>query len=136
MDKLNSLIAAVILTVLVACQKDNSGATTPNATPVSDTLRIRLGETVNFSNFSIKLDSANDSRCPINASCVWAGVATAKLSVKKDNATEIARFLLDPTNKNTVDKVTMFNRRLHLVNVLLPPNASSQNDYFIELIVE
>jgi hypothetical protein len=136
MDKLNSLIAAVILTVLVACQKDNSGNTAPNATPLSDTLRIKLGETVNFSNFSIKLDSANDSRCPINAQCFWAGVATAKLNVKKDNATEFARFLLDPTNKNTVDKVTVFNRRLHLLNVLLPPNASNQDDYFIQLIVE
>lgn len=136
MDKLNSLITALILTFLVACQKEYSCAPSPNSALLSDTVRVKIGETVRTNDFSITLDSVNDSRCGINENCFWAGDAAVKLQVKKDNSTEIARFLLDPTKKNTVDKVTVFNRNLRLLDVLGRLHSLPQADYSVLLVVE
>lgn len=42
-------------------------------------LVVSLGETVTFSDFSLKLIKVeSDSRCPANANCVWAGTTTVR----------------------------------------------------------
>lgn len=131
MKKFNLSVTALFLTIFIACQKSNSPAPINNA-PLSDTLRINLGETIVTSNFSIKLDSADDSRC--TGVCIWAGEAKAKLIVQQNNNTEVARMLLDPTQKNTINKALVFNKQLHLLDVLR--DFSTPNIYAVKLLLE
>ncbi len=84
MKKLNQFSAAFILTALMACQKDISSTvpSSPREVNLSDTLNIKMSETVFSGDFSIQLDSLGDRRCPKNANCFWSGLADAKLIVK------------------------------------------------------
>jgi hypothetical protein len=50
-------------------------------TPIIGT-KIYLGETVDFDGVSIKfVEVMEDSRCPKNVDCIWAGRAIAKIEV-------------------------------------------------------
>jgi hypothetical protein len=142
MDKLNSLIAAVILTVLVACQKDNSGITqTPRAVNLADTLSIKMGETVFSGDFSVKFDSiTGDSRCPIDYNCFAAGMVSTKLLIKKGRDSQFVRLTLPSlTLISLVDTVTVFNHLIKLTDVSPDTKSTvklSQKDYVIKLFVQ
>jgi hypothetical protein len=142
MDKLNSLIAAVILTVLVACQKDNSGITqTPRAVNLADTLSIKMGETVFSGDFSVKFDSiTGDSRCPIDYNCITAGMVITKLLIKKQRDSQFVR-LTSPRLSliGLNDTVTVFNRLIRLTDVSPYPKGNiqiQQKDYVVKLFVQ
>ncbi len=50
-----------------------------------DTVSIRLGQTASFDGgrFEIKFDTKGaDSRCPANATCVWAGDVLARITTR------------------------------------------------------
>jgi hypothetical protein len=144
MEKLNKLIAASIITAFMACQKEGTIATSvpPNTTnnngttvTTTDTLTIKMSETVSAGSFSIKLDSIQDSRCPTSVVCVWAGVAEAKLIVKEGNNSQIVR--LQTATK--LDTATVFNRSLRLLKVSPYPITAQQipqSDYVIQLLVQ
>lgn len=136
MKKFNLLIAALILTVFMACQKDNSTAIPLiRSVNLADTLSIKMNETVFSGDFSIKLDSIQESRCPTDVTCVTAGFVAVKLIVKKDNNSQIIRLINIPKS----DTITVFNHHIRLLSVLPYPNSVAnqipQNDYIIKLLV-
>ncbi len=141
MDKLNSLFIALILTTFMACQKDNSSAAQkPRAVNLTDTLSIKMSETVFSGNFSIKFDSiTQDNRCPTNVNCIVAGTAIAKLIAQKDSDKQVFELSLMPKMNPRVpfDTTTVFNYHLRLLDVSPYPGefGIAQRDYVIKLLV-
>src|SRR4051812_21568997 len=86
----------VFLSVVLAAATACSSATTtsrdgssPDAAtqsaPRTDTLSIRLGQSsaVDAGRLEVKFDSrVADSRCPANATCVWAGDAHVRVTTR------------------------------------------------------
>ncbi len=79
---LRSVIALLVILVFVqACEK-------PDAKSLIGTIILTDKETQSVvhqgKNISITASDFKDSRCPINAQCVWQGYATVKLTFKDD----------------------------------------------------
>lgn len=56
------------------------------------------------SNMVVRADSIQDSRCPSDVVCFWAGVAQVKLALSTGNDSTTIRLSLSPTQKDaTVD---------------------------------
>jgi hypothetical protein len=72
----------VIMIVFSSCEKDSNS--TDQFTTI-DSLAVPkdtcISKTYGNDNIVYCLDSIADSRCPANAVCVWAGVASAKFRV-------------------------------------------------------
>ena len=143
MNKFNQLIAALILTAFMACQKENTtntSETTPTATPrtvvLTDTLTLKMTETVISGNYSIKLDSIEDSRCATDLTCIWAGSVRAKLLVQKNTDSQIVRLY----NMPKFDTATVFNQTIRFLSVSpdrgKSANVIPQNAYVIKLLVQ
>jgi hypothetical protein len=85
---------AVVLTVMVfvqACKKDKQ-------VQLHGTHSIGLGEkiqiSVNGNTVTLTASNFNDSRCPINALCVWAGVATGSFTFKDSSKEQTVELCL------------------------------------------
>ncbi len=136
--QLNYWVLALILTAFIACQKDISNTNSPTSRTVvlTDTLTIKTNETVISGDFSIKLDSISDSRCPLDFYCFTAGWVNAKLLVQKNTNSQIVR-ISDVPN---FDTATVFNYRLRFLSVLpeqtVSANRIPQRDYVIKLLVQ
>lgn len=66
---------------------------TPNVTVVGDTAFIELpvGRPANNGELSITFDGiSEDSRCPTDVQCVWAGNASIRLTLSSGDRTELA----------------------------------------------
>jgi hypothetical protein len=143
MNKFNPLIAALVLTAFMACQKDNTSATTetttqtpPRPVVLTDTLTLKMAETVISGNFSIKLDSIEDSRCATDVNCIWAGSVRAKLIVKKNTDSQIVRIY----NVPKFDTATVFNQTIRFLSVSPGRGKSAdvipQSAFVIKLLVQ
>lgn len=77
----------------------------------------------------------SDSRCPINAVCVWEGEATVKLSLHA-NGTEksfrLSTFNNPPTFRNDT---TISGYKIKLVSVSPFPGSDSHTPYRVELSI-
>lgn len=98
MNRFVTIVAASLFasaTLFLACT--NSASTPPPANQVklaqSQSGRLSSGVTV-------KVDSLADSRCPINAICIWGGNVVLRAVLTKDTDTKSVRLVLgtDPTN--------------------------------------
>ena len=89
---------------------------------------VPLGEAVLVAktNLSVKFDSIEqDSRCPINAKCLWAGVAIANVTVINGTG-ELKAIKLSTVNFetfNTIEKI--FGKSIELMAVLPNPSAGT-----------
>src|SRR4051812_31611682 len=82
----------IVLAAATACSSATTTArdgSSPDAStqsaPHTDTLSIRLGQSaaVDAGRLELKFDSrVADSRCPANATCVWAGDAHVRLTTR------------------------------------------------------
>lgn len=59
------------------------------------TIKIPLGETVHFEEVSVKFVSVlEDSRCPLDVQCIWAGEAKLVVEINENGKDQIAKELL------------------------------------------
>lgn len=73
-----------ILTFVQACKK-----TAYNT--IEGNYNLRANETINLpknSPSTLTVSDFTDSRCPIDVQCVWAGVATIKVTITENNKTQ------------------------------------------------
>ena len=68
-------LVIVSLVLLVACQ-------TTVILPSKITMKWHETRTLEAANLEVRLDDVADSRCPINALCIWEGDGVASFSVK------------------------------------------------------
>ncbi len=78
----------------------NSTATTP-----TDRVSLTLHQSARLSaDISVRADSIQDSRCPVNANCIWAGQAKVKLLLSKGTDSSTVRLVLDAAPRNDQNK--------------------------------
>lgn len=81
-----------------------SGAAIVSARPTkssTDTVTLAAGETVKICcDAELKIDSIEDSRCPANAICVWAGRATVDVTVSNSQGSNSAQLILDSKDQS------------------------------------
>ncbi len=89
---MKTIIWIISLGFLIACSKSatetrkNSDSAKTEPQEASFTLSLRDCKNISFGNDQLVLclDSLSDSRCPMNANCVWAGTAIARFSFTKN----------------------------------------------------
>ena len=78
----------LFLTVaLVACR--SSGATAPHAASLNQEIQLAPGEQAAFAQQQLLVEFVRvveDSRCPSDTTCVWAGEAKLQISTRIDTA--------------------------------------------------
>ncbi|GAB3781088.1 hypothetical protein GCM10028818_34500 [Spirosoma horti] len=69
----------------------------------------------------VRADSIQDSRCPLNATCVWAGQAKVKLLVSKNSDSTAVRLSLgaDPGSTNKRPDSTTVSLKNETYKVIL-----------------
>jgi len=89
------LSVAILLGAIIACSKANNLFSDPlvqsKATHGADTVLIGFYDTVRIPdrNLYLTLDTIyDDSRCPANVTCFWAGAFKVGLSLKSDGMTQ------------------------------------------------
>ena len=120
------IIAIGLLTMLVtAC---GSSAYEYRKDRIVTNVDVPLGKTavVEKTGLSVKFDSVHqDSRCPINAKCLWAGTAIVNVTVS-NRAGEVKAIKLSTTNFETFNKVeTAFGKSIEIMDLLPNPLAGS-----------
>ena len=101
------------------------------------TVSLKYGETL-FINDELEIgfsDVPTDSRCPIDAMCVWAGDGEVKLNLKKDGSSKSISLhtTLEP-------KITLIDNYEIRLNQLLPSRRASEQikpeQYIIEIKIK
>ncbi|WP_080057558.1 hypothetical protein [Spirosoma aerolatum] len=103
--KLSGLLFVGTL-VFAACQHANTDPTDQVSLGLHQSARIG-------SDVTVRVDSIQDSRCPANATCIWAGQAKVKMLLSNDRDSTTVRLALgaDPGVSN--------NKRPDSTNVTL-----------------
>lgn len=98
---------------------------------------VPLGEAslVSKTSLSVKFDSVEqDSRCPINAKCLWAGVAIVNVTVINGEG-ELKTIQLSTVNYETFNTTeTVFGKNIELMALLPNPSAGGKPEITKKLI--
>ena len=140
---MRQLIAAVLLAALAACSGNSaSGVTTPsrNTQTISQqelgqAFLMKIGESVTVGDLRLTFRSVEgDSRCPVDAVCVWAGDGEIALKIEQGNKAAVAALhtTLEPKKTEwdgyTIALVSLTPARKANTNV-------SSADYRAEILV-
>ena len=85
-------ILAILLLAFMACKSD---PITPGTAKLDSDFIIKKDETSSVDGLLLKFDKVQDSRCPLNAICVWGGNVQVSLKI---NDNESASFCLGQCN--------------------------------------
>jgi len=122
-----------------ACDKE------PNPTKTIDlneAFTLAINQTAELSTDGMKitlLDITEDSRCPTNVECIWAGRVVAEFKVEKGDESFIRSLTDNPANDAALS--TSFEAFGHLVNFVEAtpyPDGSTidKDDYLVKIIIE
>jgi len=121
------IVISVLAALLTACVGSPAYEYRRNSEP--ETIKIAIGQTVTApaSGLTVTFDSIEqDSRCPINAKCLWEGVAIVNVSVKKDDepATKLALGSINFEKIN--DSERAYGKTISFVELLPKPEAGDK----------
>lgn len=86
---------------------------TTTASPPVIVAKVSLGETVVFKDVSITFTKLiEDSRCPSDVTCVWAGQAVVLATIKTETETIEKEFIFHGTSFGTERENTLFSSEL------------------------
>ncbi len=142
--KLLYIFLAIVTGVLIySCDKEKVPVDDKEKTPVKFELGIEKSFKINGKyqsddySLKFKLTEINDSRCPTDVVCVWAGKADVKIEVESPVAGSIVLSTINNNYNNSID--TIGNYSFELIDVL-PYPISTQNteleDYDVKLKVK
>lgn len=101
----------------------------------SFSLPVGKTATVNGTGVKITFTSVkDDSRCPTDVQCVWAGDAKVELKVERNGATETTILSLTPPNNETASG----DLRIRFVGLLPVPRQADRDkprEYVAQLVV-
>lgn len=133
------ILALMILPALISCQK-NTELTGDARLYLNDTLELATRKSaVNEENkISVTIDSVlNDSRCPADALCVWAGNAAVRFIFCDQN--EQIRFVLNTYGGSQFPSDTVIGSYSIKLTSLQPYPFSShhieQDEYIAALVI-
>ena len=122
--KLRLAVAAAVLSV-AACSSSQTTVTEPvvySLAEAADSVQIRVGATISVEGTLISFTSlVSDSRCPMDAICVWQGDAAVQISAQKGADTQLMQLhtTLEPRNS------TAHGYSIALLSVNPYPSAST-----------
>jgi hypothetical protein len=103
--------------------KDNLGQVS-NPTNISvivsqlpSRLTLKWHETLEVANLEVRLDDVADSRCPINALCIWEGDGVASFSVKDLSTGQVQMVNLHMNQGVGSDSITLAGLRVRMVEL-------------------
>jgi len=108
---------------------------------VSCTEANDMNELIIFDNEDLKIEllSVEDSRCPIDVSCVWAGDALIHMSVRSNDDTAEFKLNSNPTVDGAITEVELFGYLITLIDISPEPKSTNEielEDYVINLDVQ
>ena len=65
----------------------------PNESFAENRIKLHLGQTVSVNGLSFTLEGVDDSRCPSDVTCVWAGQVTATVIVENKTHAKMINFV-------------------------------------------
>jgi hypothetical protein len=102
-------LAGLLIVGAVFFSACNSSETTP-----TDRVALSLHQSARVgADVTVRADSIQDSRCPKDVTCIWAGQANVKLLLSKDSDSTTVRLALGPDMKEG------YSKRLDSTNVSL-----------------
>lgn len=126
-----SLLTGLMLFIFASCKKEYK-ANNENFIPVNKCQAFNSNETI----ITCCLDSVlQDSRCPINAVCIWQGIAVARFKVNVQTSHHIitlATSKFQPYNNDS----TVAGFKIEFINLLpqIELNKSiNYNDYIAQI---
>ncbi len=128
----------LVLSVFVACSKSETDMVLQLGTPFT----IKVNQTAELESDGLKitlLEISEDSRCPINASCIWAGRIVADFKVEKDGEELFKRLADNPEGNPTLsDQFEAFGHLVKFVQVAPQREGDPipQADYVLKIEVE
>ena len=130
---------AVLLFAAVAgaCASSNGFPTEPvvySQAEAADSVRIRVGQTIVVESIKVRLNAVeSDSRCPMDAICVWQGDAVTSFTVEQNCDCDTPAFELKLHTSLQPKSGTAYGFRLELLNLQPYPMASlptKQDSYY------
>ena len=136
MRHLFSLLIFIYSTLLIAQQ-------TSKVSPPLIVAKMPFGETVIFENSSISfLKVIEDSRCPSEVTCIWAGEAIVIVTIKTEIETIEKQLIFHGTDFGSESENTLLvsNSKKYIGYRLSPyPETSlplTQREYFLEVFIK
>ncbi|WP_234572699.1 hypothetical protein [Rhodohalobacter sp. 614A] len=126
---MKSIFLYLLLMICTACQS----SLTPEQYDYGDEFDLAIGEKTRIGDNRISVefvDVLEDSRCPSNANCIWAG--NGKVQLKVQNHDIILNTYLEPHD------TTITNIHVELLNLAPYPEYPRQfekDDYYIRLLI-
>ncbi|MCR9183169.1 MAG: hypothetical protein NXH73_09610 [Flavobacteriaceae bacterium] len=112
------------------------------ASPPVIVAKIPFGETVQFEDFSITFSKViEDSRCPSDVTCVWAGQAKVLAIIKTEKETIENELIFHGTATGSENENTVFlsNNKKYIGYQLSPYPETSlpiiQRTYFLDILI-
>ncbi len=132
------VISLLMLLVTIGCTSNKKAVNPENK------INISLGETITIENHQVKFVKVlEDSRCPKDATCIWAGRAIVRLEISREGKDTIAKELIFGQIKQGESKdLTLFTvEEKKVVGITLKPypsteNSGSEKEYQLMVSVE
>lgn len=126
--QLRHLAVLVAAAALGACAS-SSAPTEPvvySQSEAADSVRMRAGQTIRVDGIRVRFTGVeSDSRCPMDAICIWAGDAVAVFLIELDCECRAAAFQLRLHTTLQPRNGTAYGRRLELLLLAPYPVAPS-----------
>ena len=132
--------AIVITAFLVACKKDDNS--NEKTVQLNQAFTLVVNQTAELASDGMKitlLGITEDSRCPINTNCLWAGRVIAEFKVEKAGEELIKTLTDNPENDPSLStSFTAFGHLVKLEEVTPYPDGSpiAQADYVVKIEIE
>ena len=129
-----------VATLFFACKKDDD-SNTKTVNP-NEVFSLQINQTAELENDGMKitfLAITEDSRCPTNTECLWAGRVIAEFKVEKGGESIIKTLTDNPENDPLLSTSFLaFGHTVILDEVAPYPdgNPIKQKDYVVKLIID
>ena len=125
---MRNAVIGLVFAAVAACSSSTL-STEPivlSQSEAADSAKVRVGQTLVVDGIRVRFTGVeNDSRCPMDAVCVWAGDAVANFSVELDCECRAAAIQL-PLHTNLEPRSgTAYGHRVELKGLQPYPSASS-----------
>lgn len=125
----NTVLFFLITVLLYGCK----GADSPLTPDVGEQFELKIGDSAIFPSAAFTVtfeDIEEDSRCPVDAQCVWSG--NARILVQVNGTNEILNTHIDSKN------ITIAGMKLELLSLMPYPNIDrpiNRKDYTATLLI-
>lgn len=127
--KIKHLAVFVAFLVAGACASSNGFPTEPvvySQAEAADSVRIRVGQTIIVEGVKVRFSAVeSDSRCPMDAVCVWQGDAVAVFVVEQNCECRTPAFELKLHTTLEPKSGSAYGFRVELLQLAPYPRASS-----------